>query len=71
MVIILFVLTFLASLIPLSFFRDFYSSNLILLGYEKFNTLITNIILPGTGFVVLIVGLLLIMIRSQIKKIIN
>ncbi|MBN2777209.1 MAG: ABC transporter permease [Bacteroidales bacterium] len=71
MVIILFVLTFLASLIPLSFFRDFYSSNLILLGYEKFNILITNIILPGAGFVVIIVGLLLIMIRSQIKKIIN
>lgn len=70
MLIIFFVISFAVALVPLFIFIDFYSSNLMLLGYEKFNTIITNIIMPGAGFVVIIVGLLLLMVRTQIKKII-
>lgn len=70
MLVLFFVVSFAVALIPLFIFRDFYSSNLMLLGYEKFNTIITNIIMPGAGFVVIIVGLLLLMVRTQIKKII-
>ncbi|MDY0140569.1 MAG: hypothetical protein RBR97_01590 [Bacteroidales bacterium] len=69
MLVLFFVVSFAVALIPLFIFRDFYSSNLMLLGYEKFNTIITNIIMPGAGFVVIIVGLLLLMVRTQIKKI--
>ncbi|MDD2636470.1 MAG: hypothetical protein PHW82_13345 [Bacteroidales bacterium] len=70
MLIIFFVISFAVALIPLFVFRDFYSSNLLLLGYEKFNILITNIIIPGAGFVVIIVSLLLLVVRRQIKKIV-
>ncbi|MDD4150051.1 MAG: hypothetical protein PHE33_08475, partial [Bacteroidales bacterium] len=70
MLVLFFVISFTVALVPLFVFRDFYSSNLLLLGYEKFNTVITNIIIPGAGFVVIIVGLLLLMVRTQIKKIV-
>jgi hypothetical protein len=71
MVAALFIVTFATSMIPLLIFRDFYSSNMVLLGYENFNLIFTSIIIPGAGFVSIIVFLLIIMIRSQIKKIIS
>ena len=71
MVIILFLITYLSSLFPLFIFRDFYSSNLILLGYENLNKVFSSVLLPGFGFVAIIVILLLLMVRSQIRKIIQ
>jgi hypothetical protein len=69
MVIILFVVTFLTSLIPLSFFREYYSSNMVLLGYEKFNHILFNVLAPGFGFITIIILLLMLMIRRSIMKI--
>lgn len=71
MVVILFALTYVTTLIPLFGFREYYTSNLVLLGYENFNQLFTNILIPGGGFVIIIVVLLLIMIKAQVKKIIR
>jgi len=71
LVVILFLITFLTSLIPLSVFRDFYSSNLILLGYENFNKILFNVMTPGLGFTTIIVLLLILMIRKSIRKIIS
>ncbi|PLX06879.1 MAG: hypothetical protein C0596_14405 [Marinilabiliales bacterium] len=69
MTIVLFVITFTISLIPLSIFRDFYSSNLILLGYEIFSQMFISIIVPGFGFISIIVIMLIWMIHAQVKKI--
>jgi hypothetical protein len=69
--LILFIITYACSLIPLYIFRDFYTSNLVLLGYDKFNEIFINILLPGVGFVSIIVLLLLIMIKNQVKKIVK
>lgn len=70
LVIILFSVTFLTSIIPLSIFRDFYSSNLILLGYEDFNEIMYSVLPPGLLFTTVIVVMLIIMIRRSVKKII-
>lgn len=69
-VIILFYVTFLCSLIPLTLLRNFYSSSLILLGYGNINQIFINVILPGLIFINIILFLLIIMITKQIKKII-
>jgi len=69
LVIILFAVTFLTSIIPLSIFREFYSSNLILLGYENFNQILVNVLAPGFAFISVIVGLMLIMVRRSVMKI--
>lgn len=70
LVIILFAVTFLTSIIPLSIFRNFYSSNLMLLGYENFNKILLNVLSPGLGFTIIIVLLLILMIRNSVSKII-
>ncbi len=69
MVIILFIVTFLTSLIQLSIFRNYYSSCMMLLGYEKFNQVLINVMTPGFAFITVIVLLLMLMIRQNIKKI--
>ena len=71
LMILLFIVTYLCSFIPLFVFRDFYTSNLILLGYESFNKLFSNILLPGAGFVTIIVFIVLLMIRNHVKKIVK
>ncbi len=71
MTIILFIITYLCSFIPLYIFRGFYTSNLILLGYDNFNQVFVQILLPGAGFVTAIVLLLLLMIRNQVRKIVS
>ncbi|MDD3741696.1 MAG: ABC transporter permease [Bacteroidales bacterium] len=71
LVIILFAVTFLTSIIPLSIFRNFYSSNLILLGYENFNKILLSVMSPGFGFTIIIVLLLILMIRNSIRRIIS
>ncbi len=69
MVIVLFMITFLTSIIPLSIFRNFYLSNLILLGYENFNQVLLNVLSTGLGFISIIVVMLIFMVRGSIKKI--
>lgn len=70
LVAILFAVTFLTALIPLSVFRNFYSSNLILLGYENFNKILLSVLSPGLGFTIIIVLLLILMIKRNITRII-
>jgi hypothetical protein len=69
MVIILFIITFLTSIVPLAIFRNFYLSNLILLGYENFNQVLLNVLSTGLGFISIIVVMLVFMVRGSIKKI--
>ncbi len=71
MTVLLFVATYICSFIPLYIFRSFYTSNLVLLGYDNFNHIFTQILLPGAGFVAVIIVLLLIMIRNQVRKIVS
>jgi hypothetical protein len=70
MVVALFAVTFAVSMIPLYFFRDFYTSNLILLGYENTTHIITNVILPGSGFIIIVVLAMVLMVKKSVKKII-
>ena len=70
MVLILFAITFICSMIPLFIFRNFYSSNLILLGYENSVHIIYNVILPGMGFISLVVLSLVLMVNRNVRGII-
>ncbi len=69
MTAILFVVTFLVSLIPTTILKNLYSSNLILLGYENLSNMFLSIIIPGVIFIGLIILMLILMIQRQIKNI--
>lgn len=71
MVSILFAASFISSLIPLYFLRNYYFSNLVLFGYESTTQLFSNIILPSLIFIFIVVLLLISMLKSTIKKIIS
>ncbi|NLB87236.1 MAG: hypothetical protein GX793_09270 [Bacteroidales bacterium] len=70
MLSILFALSFLSSLIPLYFFRNYYYSNLVLFGYESSSQILVHIIFPALILNFIVVLLLIGMLKSIIKKII-
>lgn len=70
MVIVLFAITFACAMIPLYFFRNFYVSNLVLLGYENSVHIINNVLLPSIGFISLVVVAMVLMVKKSVKKII-
>ncbi len=70
MLAILFITSFLASIIPLYFLRNYYSSHLVLFGYGSSTQMFSHIILPCFIVIIIFIFLIINILKSTIKKII-
>jgi hypothetical protein len=70
LVLILLTATFICSVVLIYIFKGFYLSNFATLGYSSMSSSIINAVLFGFGLVLLIIVLLILMIKNQIKRII-